>query len=259
MPCLLCGRQGCNFIKDNDGMQKEIYQKFGYDFSHYNLKEIDCKGEITIDFVDTLWNHTSYFFRNPSVFHSLQSLVFPYLQTLLAVKIWCAGCAQGEEVYSLTILLKEHGLLEKSHIYATDISAKSLAKAQQTSYLLPSLTQLEENYQKAGGKHHFEDYISIKNHHFEMQNFAQPYIQFIEHDLLQKSIVQDIHLILCRNVLIYFKLPAYKAILQSLYESLAPQGFMCLGAVDTILHHNVKVWETFNMHSNIFRKKDALV
>lgn len=240
-------------------MQNEIYQKFGYDFSQYNLKEIDCKGKITMDFVDTLWNHTSYFFRNPSVFHSLQALVFPYLQTLPTINIWCAGCAQGEEVYSLTILLKEYGLLDKAQIYATDISAKSLAKAQQASYLLPSLAQLEENYQKAGGKHRFQDYIKVQNHHFEMQDFAKPYIQFIEHDLLQKSILQDIHLILCRNVLIYFKLPAYKAILQSLYESLVPQGFICLGAVDTILHHNATAWESFNMHSNIFRKKDALV
>jgi chemotaxis protein methyltransferase CheR len=240
-------------------MQNEIYQKFGYDFSQYNLKEIDCKGEVTIDFVDTLWNHTSYFFRNPSVFHSLQSLVFPYLQTLPAIQIWCAGCAQGEEVYSLAILLKEAGLLEKSQIYATDISAKSLAKAQQASYLLPNLVQLEEDYTKAGGKYNFEDYIKVQTHHFKMQAFAKPYIQFIEHDLLKPSIFQNIDLILCRNVLIYFKLPAYKAILQALYESLAPQGFMCLGAVDTVLHHDITVWETFNRHSNIFRKKDMLV
>jgi chemotaxis protein methyltransferase CheR len=84
----------------------------------------------------------------------------PFLKTYPSLKIWVAGCSTGEEVYSLAILLKEEGLLERTMIYATDINPQSLEKARRGVMPLDAMRLYTENYQKAGGTRSFSDYYT---------------------------------------------------------------------------------------------------
>ena len=164
-------------------LMEAIYLKYSYDFRDYSrasqkrrvlyaLGQFDCPTisalqsrvqhdpAVFLQLLQYLTIPVSEMFRDPGFFLALRQQVVPHLQTYASLKIWIAGCSTGEEVYSLAILLREEGLLERSLIYATDINPASLEKARQGIFALGSIKGHTANYQQAGGKRAFSDYYT---------------------------------------------------------------------------------------------------
>jgi chemotaxis protein methyltransferase CheR len=173
-------------------------------------------------------------FRDPLVFLALRELVVPFLKTHPFCKFWVAGCATGEEVYSLAILLHEEGLLDRSQIYATDMNDESLKKARDAIYPLKEIKKYSENYLKAGGKRTLSEYYHSKYNNVIINSQLKKNITFANHNLVMDWVFGEMNLILCRNVLIYFAQELQNRVLRLFYESLGRSGYLCLGNKEDI-------------------------
>lgn len=173
-------------------------------------------------------------FRDPSVFLALRTSILPRLKQLPYLKIWHAGCATGEEVYSLAIILHELDMLETATIYGTDICIPVLDKAKQGIYSNKDKARWEQNYISSGGRGNFSDYYLERYEHFRFHRFLRTNITFAEHDLVRKAPFGEVNLILCRNVLIYFDRPLQNQVAQTFAESLVDGGILVLGSNETL-------------------------
>ncbi|MDI1268823.1 MAG: protein-glutamate O-methyltransferase CheR [Polaromonas sp.] len=258
-----------------------IYSQYSYDFRDYAgasqkrrvLKALTQLGYPTIPalqaamaqdpavFMQLLQYLTipvSEMFRDPSFFLALRQQVMPVLRTYPSLKIWVAGCSTGEEVYSLAILLKEEGLLDRSLIYATDINPKSLAKARQGIFSLASIQGHTANYQAAGGRQAFSDYYTAAYDAAVFDKSLRDNITFADHSLATDSVFSETQLVLCRNVLIYFNKKLQDRALGLFHESLSHRGFMGLGSKESIdFSTYAQRFEPLDRPERIFRKLEA--
>jgi len=179
-------------------------------------------------------------FRDPSFYKSLREKVLKRLATYPVVKIWLAGCATGEEAYSVAILLKEEGLLERSIIYATDINQKSLQIAKQGVYSLEGMKTYTSNYLNAGGKNSFSEYYKAKYGSALFEKSLSQNILFSPHNLATDKSFNEFQLIICRNVLMYFNQHLQDKVVDLFYESLCPFGFLGLGDKESLLFSGQK-------------------
>ena len=178
-------------------------------------------------------------FRDPPFFKFLREAVVPYLLTYPFVRIWLAGCATGEEAYSLAILLQEEGLLERSTLFATDFVDASLNQAREGIYPLRAMKTNIMNYQQAGGTQLFSDYYHADYDSVIMDSTLKENITFANHNLVTDGIFGEMHLILCRNVLIYFNHPLQERVLNLFHQSLLHGGFLALGSKESLRHHDL--------------------
>ncbi len=198
----------------------------------------------------------SEMFRDPSYFLALRQQVVPLLRTYPSLKIWVAGCSTGEEVYSLAILLKEEGLLERSMIYATDINPHSLEKAEQGIFALDNLRAYTENYQRAGGQCAFSDYYSAAYDRALFDKSLCANVTFADHSLATDSVFAETHLISCRNVLIYFNHDLQNRALGLFHDSLCHRGFLGLGSKESLEFSSYgNQFEPLVRQERIFRKR----
>ncbi|MBB5018217.1 chemotaxis protein methyltransferase CheR [Chitinivorax tropicus] len=174
------------------------------------------------------------FFRHPEQLAQVRQHVFPYLASFPEIKIWSAGCATGEEAYSLAIMLHEAGLLERSHLFATDMNAYQLEAAKAGLFPSHELPQNQANYLTSGGVRHFEDYIQPSAHYIKAIDWLGKQILFYRHTLTAEGIFNEFQLIVCRNVLIYFDLALQREVLRKFACSLHVDGFLVLGPQDGI-------------------------
>lgn len=234
-----------------------VNQVYGYDFTDYSEASIkrritqwfamsgygslsEAQGVILRDrsaFESLLRGITvnvSEMFRDPAFFKALREHVVPHLKTYPFVKIWHAGCASGEEAYSLAILLAEEGLKGRFRMYATDINNEVLQKAREGIYPLKDMQRYTRNYQLAGGTRSFSDYYSARYDNAIMMSSLREQIVFSSHNLAVDADFGEMHLILCRNVLIYFKPTLKERVLQLFDTCLVPGCFLCLGLKETL-------------------------
>ncbi|MEO6322151.1 MAG: CheR family methyltransferase [Polaromonas sp.] len=198
----------------------------------------------------------SEMFRDPTFFLTLRQQVVPLLRTYPSIKIWIAGCSTGEEAYSLAILLKEEGLLERSLIYATDINAKSLDKARQGIFSLASIRDHTVNYQKAGGIRAFSDYYTAAYDAAIFDKSLRENITFADHSLATDSVFSETQLVLCRNVLIYFNKTLQDRALGLFHESLSHRGCLGLGSKESLDFSSYSTrFEALVKPERIFRKR----
>jgi chemotaxis protein methyltransferase CheR len=174
----------------------------------------------------------SSFFRHPKQFRLLREEILPYLASFPLLKIWSAGCATGEEPYSLAILLNEMGLLQKSRIFATDINPYSLELAKMQFFSQEGLATSRSNYLSSGGVAQFDAYIKSYGRFFKMSEQTSSRIFFHCHSLTQDGVFNEFELIVCRNVLIYFDAEAQQKALRCFANSLHAEGFLLLGSQD---------------------------
>lgn len=177
---------------------------------------------------------TSEMFRDPSYFAALREQVMPVLQTYPSLKIWIAGCSTGEEIYSMAILLREEGLLERSIIYATDINPVSLEKAKKGVFPLERMRHYTANYQMAGGRAAFSDYYTAAYGGALFDRSLVENVSFADHSLATDSVFSETHLVSCRNVLIYFNRKLQERALGLFHESLCHRGFLGLGSKESL-------------------------
>ncbi len=173
-------------------------------------------------------------FRDPSFFRVLREQVIPFLKTYPFVKIWHAGCATGEEAYSMAILLNEEGMAGRYRMYATDIDEVVLQKAAEGVMPMTEMQKYTRNYQKAGGTASFADYYTARYDRAILSADLKKNIVFAPHNLAVDAEFGEMNMVLCRNVMIYFK-PALKERCLRLFDnSLLPGGFLCLGLKETL-------------------------
>lgn len=173
------------------------------------------------------------FFRHPEQFLLLREEILPYLASFPLLKIWSAGCATGEEAYSIAILLNELGLLQKSRIFATDINPYSLELAKMQLFPQQNMEKNRKNYLSSGGTAGFDAYIKPYPQFFKITDQSER-IFFHCHSLTQDGVFNEFELIICRNVLIYFDVQAQQKVLQCFAKSLHIDGFLMLGPQDSL-------------------------
>lgn len=253
---------------------------YGYDFTDYseasikrrinsfmagrNIATIDVLGKILLkdeklfeEFIQQISVTVTEMFRDPRFYESLRNNVLKRLATYPFIKIWIAGCATGEEVYSLAVLFKEQGLLNRTLIYATDINQKSLQIAKEGVYLLQNMKQYTSNYQKAGGRKSFSEYYMAKYNSVLLDKSLKQNIVFAPHNLVVDKSFNEFQLIICRNVLIYFNQKLQNNVINLFYESLCPFGFLGLGNKESLLYSDKKKhFEDVDRREKIFMKSE---
>lgn len=182
--------------------------------------------------------NTTEFFRDPDVFALIKTKLLPYLNSYNHIKIWCAGCSIGKEVYSLAILLKEAGILNKTQIYATDINPYVIEEAKNGMYSTCTLVKDISNYRNALGEKSFIQYFDINKSYIQVKPEIKNNILFFHHSLLSSGTLNEFNLILCRNVFIYFNNSLQEKILKNFYTSLDNNGFLVLGKSEGIQRNN---------------------
>lgn len=256
-----------------------IYLKYGYDFRRYSsahmkrrilrrmcisglgsISEMQYKVLYDKEFFKLVLSDFSInvteMFRDPNFYKAFRENVIPILKTYPFVRIWHAGCSTGEEVYSMAILLKEEGLYERVQIYATDFNTTVLEKAKDGIYAIHNIKEYTYNYQQAGGKASFADYYTAKYDSVMIDKSLKKKITFAEHNLVTDGVFGEMHVIICRNVLIYFNRDLQNNVINLFYDSLSSGCFLCLGTKESIsFSNNRNNFETFCEDEKIYRKK----
>ena len=176
----------------------------------------------------------SEMFRDPAVFRALREQVLPMLASYPQINIWQAGCAHGQEAYSLAILLEEAGLYERSHIFATDFNPDALQRAREGIYPARDAQLWSRNYMEAGGSQSLASYYSSRYDYLKLHQRLARNISFASHNLVSDEVFSETHLVLCRNVLIYFSNPLQNRALTLFRDSLVRGGYLCLGLRETL-------------------------
>lgn len=231
---------------------------YGYDFTDYaeasvlrringfmtkrKIKELDTLGKMILqdeklfeEFIQELSVTVTEMFRDPLFYKSLRENVMKRLATYPFIKIWIAGCATGEEVYSIAILLHEEGLLNRSIIYATDINQNSIQIAKEGVYPIENMKSYTANYHKMGGTRPFSEYYKAKYNSVLFDKSLKQNVVFSVHNLSVDKSFNEFQLIICRNVLIYFNQKLQNRVINLFYESLCLFGFLGLGNKESLL------------------------
>lgn len=243
-----------------------IFQKYHYDFRGYSMASVKRRvtqakehfgcatysmlqdrvlhdPSILPQLLSYLTVQVSDFFRDPSYFLALREQVIPHLKTYPSLKVWVAGCGTGEELYSLTILFREEGLEERTLFYGTDISPTALAQAEAGVYSLERIPKFTENHRLSGGKSSLSDYYTANYGAAVFDRSLRQRAVFSDHSLVSDSAFAEVHLVSCRNVMIYFDLELQNRAVGLFHDSLVRKGFLGLGAKESL---------RFNRHADQF-------
>lgn len=200
----------------------------------------------------------SEFFRDPLTFRALKTQVFPFLASFPQITIWQAGCAHGEEVYSLAILLTEAGLYPRCRIFATDMSQQALVEARKGIVPLGDIRQASSRYLESGGGRSLSQYFHAR---YDLAKFDEKLIEnvtFARHNLATDGVFCEAHLVLCRNVMIYFNDQLQRRALQLFAETLVRSGFLCIGDRENLHVHADVPFEHADKTLPIYRLRRAV-
>ncbi len=259
-------------------LQETIFGKYGYDFRNYRHSHFRrrIKQRMIMDGLTSIAQvqqkvlyNTLYFnnllkdlsinvtemFRDPEFYLYFRNILLPRLITYPSIKVWHAGCATGEEVYSMGILFKEAGLYDKTQFYATDFNSYALKTAEDGIFPIDKVGTYTENYKKAGGAQVFSDYYHTDSKVAIFNKSLITNVVFSNHNLVSDGILCEMNIIICRNVLIYFNQTLKANVLNLFAESLINGGFLCLGTKENVLDSNINVgFEPIEGSVKIYRK-----
>ena len=271
-------RDEANFDNELKLLLEAIYFRYQHDFRHYAvaslrrriaqaMQQYGCRSvsqlqdrvlhepEVFAGILTYLTVQVSEMFRDPQYFKSLRSEVVPVLKTYPSVKIWIAGCSSGEEVWSLAILLAEEGLLERSLIYASDINPEALKKAEAGVYALDRVALFSGNYLAAGGTASLSDYYHAAYDGVVFERAFRQHMLFTDHSLATDTVFSEVHLVSCRNVLIYFDRPLQNRAVGLFREALVRRGFLGLGSKESLrLTSHAAAFEELRGTQRLYRK-----
>ncbi|CAN5521579.1 chemotaxis protein CheR [soil metagenome] len=257
-----------------------IFLRYGYDFRQYAessfdrrlgtlqirfktdslleiLKKILDSADLFREILPVLTINTTEFFRDPMFFRALRETVLPTLQTYPRIQIWSAGCSTGEELLSVAMMLKEEGLYDRSTIYATDINPTVIKRAREGIYEHATIQTFNKNYVASGGTRSPSEYYTAD---YGLVRFAPDLLSnvvFSEHNLATDAVFVEAHLILCRNVLIYFTRDLQNRALQLFSQSLVYRGFLGLGSKESMrFSTSDSVFDTVDSAQRIYRFKN---
>ena len=194
-------------------------------------------------------------FRDPGFFRAFRAQVIPLLRTYPFIRVWCAGCSTGEEVYSMAILLAEEGLYERTRIYATDMNEVVLKQARSAIFPLGRMQEYTENYIQAGGTRSFSEYYTANYDGALFLPRLLKNVVFSQHNLVIDRSFSEFHVVLCRNVLIYFDRTLQNRVHQLFYQSLVMFGVLGLGNKETLRFSTLEhCYEPLSAKEKLFRK-----
>jgi len=194
-------------------------------------------------------------FRDPSFYVALRRRVFPLLRTHPFIRVWQAGCSTGEEIYSLAIALHEEGLLERTRIYATDINNPALQRARSGTFALERMQRYTENYLRAGGTEAFSTYYTADGDSARFSRELSANVVLAQHNLVTDGSFNEFHLIVCRNVMIYFGSALQEEVLQLFGDSMVRNGILALGRKESIRRsRHAAEYEPLDEAEKIFRR-----
>lgn len=227
------------------------------------LKYLQHNAEEPDELISALTVNVSSFFRNPLVFNYLAERILPAIigkktnAKETTVRAWSAGCARGEEAYSLAILLNE--IIDKQQaditplIFATDIDKKSLNMALKATYHFDSIKNIPYGLLK--------EYFYAEKESFRLKENLANFVNFSTHDLLDTrthvppvSVFGNFDLVFCRNVLIYFESQYQHIIYKKLYNSIALNGFLILGETEFLPSKYAEYFTSFD-DLHIYQKR----
>jgi chemotaxis protein methyltransferase CheR len=204
--------------------------------------------------LDLSINVTSMF-RDPTFFAAFRTQVVPVLRTYPFLRIWNAGCSTGEETYSLAIVLREMGLLDRTRIYATDINESVLRSAADGVFPLAKMQEYTENYLAAGGSRSFSEYYTTAYDAARFDPTLADNVVFAQHNLVSDRSFNEFHVIVCRNVMIYFDRDLQDRVHELFLDSLVPYGLLALGHKESVKHTSYAArYSTVDELERIYRK-----
>lgn len=235
----------------------DMFDIYGYDFTNYSRASIkrringllaherflsfaEFRSKLRNDlsffsrFVEQVTVNVTEMFRDVTFYKALRHEVLPLLATWPTIRIWHAGCATGEEVYSMAILLHEANLLDRSLLYATDINPAVMNKVRAGIFPMSQMKQYAENYILSGGKNDFSSYYVPQYDGVKFHEFLGKKMVLATHNLVSDGSFNEFQLILCRNVMIYFDKSLQDRVLKLFYESLELLGYLALGSKETL-------------------------
>lgn len=240
-----------------DLLLEAVYRQYGHDFRQYapaslkrrialamrqeNVDTISGLQERVLHdpgsmerFLLTVSINVTSLFRDPEFFLLLRRKVLPIMGTYPFLRIWHAGCSTGEEVYSMAIMLEEEGLYDRCRIYATDMNNLVLRQAREGIFPASIVQQGTANYARAGGTKSLSEYYTSAYGDAKFRTTLRENIIFSQHNLALEGSFNEFHLILCRNVMIYFTKPLQQRVHELLYESMAMFGILGIGSKETL-------------------------
>lgn len=184
------------------------------------------------EFINYITINVSEFYRNPALWKTLEDVILPDLIKRFGenLKIWSAACSTGDEPYSLAMVMAKKVPMNRIHIIATDIDNQVLDKAKDGVYLASSLKGLPDEYKKK----YFE---KVGDRYFKVSDEIKKCVEFKKADLLKDKYPTDCHLIVCRNVMIYFTEDAKTEIYRNFNHSLVKDGCLFVGNTEQIINH----------------------
>ena len=235
-----------------------VVMRYGYDFREYAVGPLKRsiasgmagEGVATISayqarllhdpscmqrFLSGVGVNVTSMFRETDVLRCIRAEVMPRFRTYPSLRIWIAGCATGEEVYSMAIMLKEEGLYERTQIYATDLNESSLAIARTGAYPLARVVADESSHARSGARGHISDFYSIAGQSARFDRELQRNVTWARHNLVSDGSFNEFHLILCANVLIYFRPSLQERAHRLFFDSLARSGYLALGQKESLI------------------------
>ncbi|HEY4372486.1 MAG TPA: CheR family methyltransferase [Burkholderiales bacterium] len=233
--------------------------------SHFNCKTLtQLQGRVLHDpevfpvLMNFLTVQVSEMFRDPGYFKALREKVLPVLRTYPSLKIWVAGCATGEEAYSMAVMLQEEGLLERSMIYATDINPQALQTAEAGVYEAERLAGFTENHRRSGGHSSLSDYYTAAYGRAVFDKQLKQHLVFSDHSLATDHVFAEMQLVSCRNVLIYFNRPLQDRAVELFRDSLVRRGFLGIGAKESLRFSAYSGdFEELSREERVYQKRSA--
>lgn len=257
-----------------------LYQRYHYDFRHYALASIKRRlrqareqmkftsfsamqegllhdPAILQRLLGYLTVQVSEMFRDPAYFRAIREKVVPLLKTYPSLKVWIAGCSAGEELYSLVILFREEGLEDRTLFYATDINPDALDAAAKGIYALDRIQKFTENHRASGGKSSLSDYYSTAYGKAVLDKSLRDRVVFSDHSLVTDSVFAEMHMISCRNVLIYFDRSLQDRAVGLFRDSLIRSGFLGLGSKESMrFSTHAKGFVEFVREEKIYQRRE---
>ncbi|HSZ72333.1 MAG TPA: protein-glutamate O-methyltransferase CheR [Cytophagaceae bacterium] len=265
-------------ILELKNITQAIREKFGYDFSNYasssfkrRLLRILDMNKITVetlvervnnnsftkeDFLHEITVNVTEMFRDPSFWKALKPLLTAISTSREKIKIWHAGCSSGEEVFSMLIVLKELGILDKVEIVATDIDKSILSRAKEAKITAKNMEVHKHNYERFSGHANIEKYFTqLPGDLYVFDKTMLEKVSFREIDLVKAIPFSKFDLVLCRNVLIYFNNNLQNDVLKLISDCLFEGGMLAIGAKESISWCEVSnKFNSLNAEERIFKK-----
>ncbi len=234
-----------------------VFQHYGYEFRNYAVASLKRRARVAMSelgcatiselqsvvlhdaaafgrFLASMTVQVTSMFRDPEFYRTFRTEIVPVLRTYPSIRIWVPGCSTGEEAYSYAIILREEGLLERSLIYATDISPDALRTAAAGMYSLERMRESTLNHRATGAPTSLGDQYVACYDSASLDATLKRHVVFAAHSLATDAVFAEVQVVSCRNVLIYFEESLQERVLGLVHRSLCRRGFLGLGSRESL-------------------------